>query len=142
MGFATAGTREVGMGLADNGVMNVRSLHSFAGTVARLEAALEAKSLRVFARVDHSGEAEAVGLKMRPTQLVIFGSPRAGTALMVASPELAIDLPLKALVWEDGDGQVWLSYNSLEYLARRHGIPDELMKGISGASVVVESAAK
>ena len=129
-------------GLADNGIVQVRSRHSVAETVTRLEAALEAKGLRVFARIDHSGEAKAVGLKMRPTLLIVFGNAKAGTPLMVAAPTLAIDLPMKALVWEDADGVVWLSYNSPEYLARRHGIPDELMKNISGASAVLEGAAK
>jgi len=90
--------------------------------------------------VDHSGEAEKVGLKMRPTQLIVFGSPKAGTPLMVASPTLAIDLPLKALAWEDADGQVWLSYNSPEYLKQRHNVPDELVKNIAGVGALLEKA--
>jgi uncharacterized protein (DUF302 family) len=100
------------------------------------------KGLTVFAHIDHSGEAEEVGLKMRPTQLIIFGSPKAGTPLMVASPTLAIDLPLKALVWEDAEGVVWLSYNDPEYLKQRHGIPDELVRNIAGAGTLLAEAVK
>jgi uncharacterized protein (DUF302 family) len=92
--------------------------------------------------VDHGGEAERVGLKMRPTQLIIFGSPKAGTPVMVAAPTTAIDLPLKALVWEDVEGKVWLSYNSPDYLQQRHGIPEELVKNIAGAGAVLAEAVK
>jgi len=90
--------------------------------------------------VDHSGEAEKAGLQMRPTQLLIFGSPKAGTPLMVASPTLAIDLPLKALAWEDGNGAVWLSYNSPEYLQQRHKIPGELVGNIAGPGALLKKA--
>jgi uncharacterized protein (DUF302 family) len=128
--------------LPDNGLVHLRSPYSVAETLKRLEGVLQTRHLRVFARVDHSGEAEKVGLKMRPTQLIIFGSPKSGTPLMVASPTLAIDLPLKALVWEDTDGKVWLSYNSPDYLKRRHEIPDELVKNIAGAGAVLEEAVK
>jgi len=109
-------------------------------TLKRLQSVLQAKNLDVFARVDHSGEAEKVGLKMRPTQLIVFGSPKAGTPLMVASPTLAIDLPLKALAWEDADGQVWLSYNSPEYLKQRHNVPDERGMQRAGAGALLEKA--
>ena len=126
--------------LPDNGLVHLRSPYSVPETLKRLESVLHAKNLAVFARVDHSGEAEKVGLKMRPTQLIIFGSPKAGTPLMVASPTLAIDLPLKALAWEDADGKVWLSYNSPDYLKRRHEIPDELVKNIAGAGALLEMA--
>jgi uncharacterized protein (DUF302 family) len=90
--------------------------------------------------VDHGGEAEKVGMKMRPTKLVIFGSPKAGTPLMVAAPTLAIDLPLKALVWEDETGKVWLAYNSPEYLRERHGVPSELTNNLAGAGALIEKA--
>jgi uncharacterized protein (DUF302 family) len=92
--------------------------------------------------VDHSGEAEKAGLKMRPTQVILFGSPKAGTPVMVAAPTTAIDLPLKALVWEDAEGKVWLTYNSPDYLQRRHGIPEELVKNIAGAGAVLAEAVK
>ena len=126
--------------LPDSGLVHLRSPYSVPETMKRLEAVLQARNLTVFARVDHSGEAEKVGLEMHPTQLIIFGSPKAGTPLMVASPTVAIDLPLKALSWEDADGKVWLSYNSPDYLKRRHEIPDELVKNIAGIGIVLEKA--
>ncbi|HUI43875.1 MAG TPA: DUF302 domain-containing protein [Terriglobia bacterium] len=126
--------------LPDKGLVHRRSPHSVPETLKRLEAVLQAKNLTVFARVDHSGEADKAGLAMRPTQLIIFGSPKAGTPLMVASPTLAIDLPLKALAWEDAEGQVWLSYNSPDYLKRRHEIPDELVANIAVAGALLEKA--
>ena len=124
----------------DNGLIHLRSPYSVPETLQRLETLMQARNLTVFARIDHSGEAEKAGLTMRPTQLIIFGSPKAGTPLMVASPTLAIDLPLKALAWEDADGKVWLSYNSPEYLKQRHEIPDELLKNIAGVGAVLEKA--
>src|SRR5207302_6608225 len=122
-------------------LIHIRSPYSVQETLKRLESALQAKSLTVFARIDHSGEAQKIGLQMRPTQLVIFGSPKAGTPLMVASPTLAIDLPLKALAWEDADGTVWLSYNSPEYLKQRHNVPDALIENITGAGALLQLAA-
>ena len=124
---------------ADNGLAHIASPHSFTETLQRLDSILQARGLTVFARVDHSGEAEKVGLKMRPTQVIIFGSPKAGTPLMIASPSLAIDLPLKALVWEDADGKVWVSYNTAEYLKQRHQIPDDLVKNIAGIGPLLQS---
>jgi uncharacterized protein (DUF302 family) len=124
----------------DRGIADIPSSHSVPETLARLESLLKEKGLTIFARVDHSGEAEKAGLKMRPTQLLIFGGPKAGTPLMVASPSLAIDLPLKALAWEDGQGKVWLSYNTPEYLQQRHGFPAELMKNIAGVGALLEKA--
>ena len=126
--------------LPDNGLIHLLSPHSVPETLQRLESLLRAKNLAIFARIDHSGEAEKVGLTMRPTELIIFGSPKAGTPLMVASPTLAIDLPLKALAWEDAEGKVWLSYNSPDYLKERHAIPDELLKNIAGVGAVLEKA--
>jgi uncharacterized protein (DUF302 family) len=123
-------------------LVHLKSPYSVADTLKRLEAVLKAKNLTVFARIDHSGEAEKIGLKMRATQLIVFGSPKAGTPLMVASPTLAIDLPLKALAWQDADGKVWVSYNSPEYLQRRHQIPDELVKNIAGIGALLEMAVK
>lgn len=109
-------------------------------TVRRLQAAFAAKGLQVFALVDHSGEAEKAGLKMRPTKVLIFGSPKAGTPLMVAAPSLAIDLPLKALVAEDAAGKVSVTYNDPEYLRERHGVPADLIKNLAGAGVVIGKA--
>ena len=126
--------------LPDNGMVHLRSPYSVPETLKRLESILQAKSITVFALVDHSGEAAKVGLKMHPTQLIIFGSPKAGTPLMVASPTLAIDLPLKALAWEDADSRVWLSYNSPEYLKQRHNIPDDLIKNIAVIRPLLQKA--
>ena len=123
----------------DNGMVHLSSPYSYSETLRRVDAVLQSRSLNVFARIDHSGEAEKVGLKMHPTQVIIFGSPKGGTPLMVASPTLAIDLPLKALVWEDAGGKVWVSYNSAEYLKRRHNIPDELVKHIAVIGPLLQS---
>jgi uncharacterized protein (DUF302 family) len=128
------------MPLNENGLIHVPSLGSVGETLKKLRAEIEARGLRVFALIDHSGEAEKAGLKMNPTQLLIFGSPKAGTPLMVASPSLAIDLPLKALVREDADRRVWVSYNSPDYLEQRHGIPADLVKNIAGVGALVEKA--
>ena len=124
----------------DNGLILVPSPHSVDETVGRLQAAFAEKGLHVFAVIDHSGEAEKVGLKMLPTKVVIFGSPKGGTPLMVAAPSLAIDLPLKALVAEDAEGKVSVTYNSPDYLRDRHGVPEELIKNLAGAGAVIAKA--
>jgi uncharacterized protein (DUF302 family) len=121
-------------------MIDVSSRYSVPETLARLQVILKEKGVNVFALIDHSGEAEKVGLKMRPTQLLIFGSPKAGTPLMVAAPRVAIDLPLKALAWQDEQGQVWLSYNSPEYLQERHGFPADLVKNIAVVGALVQKA--
>jgi uncharacterized protein (DUF302 family) len=124
----------------DKGLVKVASRYSVDETVRRLESAFTGKGLQVFAMIDHSGEAEKVGLKMRPTKVLIFGSPKGGTPLMVAAPSLAIDLPLKALVTEDAEGKVWVTYNSLEYLKERHSVSEELIKNLAGAGIVIGKA--
>jgi uncharacterized protein (DUF302 family) len=113
------------------GIIDKPSKHTVDETVDRLKDILKAKGVALFALVDHSGEAEKVGMKMRPTKLLIFGSPKAGTPLMLANPHAALDLPLKILVWEDGEGKVWLSYNSPEYLKERYGLPQDLLQNIA-----------
>jgi uncharacterized protein (DUF302 family) len=113
------------------GIVNEPSSHSVDETVERLKAILQASGAVLFGLVDHSGEAEKVGLEMKPTKLLIFGNPKAGTPLMLASPSTAIDLPLKMLVWEDAAKKVWISYNSPEYLQKRHGFPEDLLPNIS-----------
>lgn len=119
------------------GIIDRPSNHSVDQTVERLKGILEAKGVTLFTLVDHSGEAEKVGMKMRPTKLLVFGSPKAGTPIMLAATSIAIDLPLKILIWEDKDGKVWVSYNSPEYLQERHGVPAELLQNIA----VVETLA-
>jgi uncharacterized protein (DUF302 family)/uncharacterized membrane protein YidH (DUF202 family) len=122
---------------AKTGIIDKPSNHSVEQTVEKLENILQSKGVTLFAVVDHSGEAEKVGMKMRPTKLLIFGSPKAGTPLMLAAPSIAIDLPLKVLVWEDEEGKVWISYNSPDYLRERHGLPQNLLQNIA----VVETLA-
>jgi uncharacterized protein (DUF302 family) len=123
-----------------NGIVDVPSNHSVDETVARVKNILQAKGITLFALIDHSGEAEKVGMKMRPTKLLIFGSPKAGTPLMLAAPSIAIDLPLKILVWEDAEGKVWLSYNSPEYLQERHNLPADLVQNIAVVGTLAAKA--
>jgi uncharacterized protein (DUF302 family) len=124
----------------DRGIIDIPSPYSVPETLARLESILKEKGVTVFARIDHSGEAEKAGLKMRPTQLLIFGSPKGGTPVMIAAPSAAIDLPLKALAWEDESGKVWLSYNTPEYLQQRHGFTADLVKNLAAASTLIQKA--
>jgi uncharacterized protein (DUF302 family) len=124
----------------DNGMQHLSSPYSVPETVKRIESLFEEKGLTIFCRIDHSGEAEKVGLKMHPTQLILFGSPKGGTPVMVAAPTIAIDLPLKALVWEDAGGKVWVSHNSPEYLQQRHNVPSDLVKNISAAGPLLQLA--
>jgi uncharacterized protein (DUF302 family) len=124
----------------ENGLLQVASRYAVHETVDRLKTILAERGLQVFALVDHSGEAEKVGMKMRPTKLLIFGSPKGGTPVMLAAPSVAIDLPLKALVAEDEGGKVWVFYNSPEYLQQRHGIPQDLVKNIAGVGALVAKA--
>lgn len=128
--------------LPHNGLVHLKSNHTVADTVARMETILKTKNIAILAQIDHSGDAEKEGLTMLPTKLLIFGNARAGTPLMIASPSIAIDLPLKALIWEDANGEVWVSYNSPDYLKHRHGIPDELLKNIAGISAICEETAQ
>ena len=121
-----------------NGIVSKRSKFSVDETQEKLTRTLQAKGIAIFAIIDHSGEAKKAGLKMPPTKLVIFGSPKAGTPLMLAAPSIAIDLPLKILISEDDQGRAWVSYNSAEYLQRRHGIPSQLLQNIA----VIETLAK
>jgi uncharacterized protein (DUF302 family) len=116
---------------SDAGIVDVPSNHSVDQTVERLKGILNAKGVTLFALVDHSGEAKKAGMKMPDTKLLIFGSPKAGTPVMLAAPSIAIDLPLKVLVWEDSSGNVFVSYNSPAYLQKRHNVPDELMQNIA-----------
>ena len=126
--------------MQSNGLLQIASKYTVDETVKLLKAVLAEKGVQVFALIDHSGEAEKIGLKMRPTKLLIFGNPKGGTPLMVAAPSLAIDLPLKALVAEDEGGNVWISYNSPEYLQQRHGVPEDLMKNIAAIGALLAKA--
>ena len=123
-----------------NGIVDIPSNHSVDETVDRVKSILQSKGITLFALIDHSGEAEKVGMKMPPTKLLIFGNPKGGTPLMLAAPSVAIDLPLKILVWEDGQGKVWLSYNSPEYLKERHGLPADLLPNIAVVGTLAAKA--
>jgi uncharacterized protein (DUF302 family) len=127
---------------AAKGIIDKPSNHTVDETVDRLKGILQSKGVTLFALVDHSGEAEKVGLKMPPTRLLIFGSPKAGTPLMLASPSMAIDLPLKILVWEDARGKVWVSYNSPAYLQERHNLPADLLQNIAVVDALATKAAE
>ena len=122
---------------ATNGIVDKPSNHSVEQTVERLKSILQSKGVKLFALIDHSREAELVGMTMPPTKLLIFGNPKGGTPLMLAAPSSAIDLPLKILVQEDAQGRVWVSYNSPAYLQERHGLPPDLIENIA----VVETLA-
>jgi uncharacterized protein (DUF302 family)/uncharacterized membrane protein YidH (DUF202 family) len=126
----------------DNGIVSIPSNHTVDATVEKLEAILQSKGVKLFALVDHSGEAERAGMQMRPTKLLIFGSPKAGTPLMVAAPSIAIDLPLKILVWEDAQGKVQVTYNSVSWLQTRHHLPVELVQNIAVVETLAAKAAE
>jgi uncharacterized protein (DUF302 family)/uncharacterized membrane protein YidH (DUF202 family) len=139
--FQSSGEKPMGT-RAGRGVVDKASNHSVDQIVEKLKNLLQARGITLFAFVDHSGEAEKVGMKMRPTKLLIFGSPKAGTPLMLAAPSTAIDLPLKILVWEDGQKKVWVSYNSPEYLRERHDLPQELLQNIAVVEALAAKAAE
>jgi uncharacterized protein (DUF302 family) len=128
--------------LSGSGMVRLASQHSVTETVAKLEAILKAKNVKLFAIVDHSGEAEKAGLKMPNTKLLIFGNPKAGTPLMLAAPSVALDLPMKILVAEDAEGKVWVSYNSPKYLQERYQLSDDLMPNIGVIAALAGEAAK
>jgi len=128
--------------ISGNGIVTIPSRHSVEETVVKLQDILRAKAVKLFALVDHSGEAEKVGMQMRPTKLLIFGSPKAGTPLMIASPSVAIDLPLKILVWEDAARKTWISYNGAQYLQTRHNLNDDLMQNIAIVETLAAKAAE
>jgi uncharacterized protein (DUF302 family) len=126
----------------ENGIVNLSSPHTVLETLARLEAVVQSKGISILAMIDHSGDAAKVGLQMEPTKLLIFGNAKAGTPLMIASPSVALDLPLKALVWQDKDGKVWLSYNSPNYLKQRHDLPENLLPNIAGIEAICAQAVR
>jgi uncharacterized protein (DUF302 family)/uncharacterized membrane protein YidH (DUF202 family) len=127
---------------SDVGIVTIPAHQSVDQTVQKLEGILQAKGVRLFALIDHSGEAEKAGMEMRPTKLLIFGNPKGGTPLMIASPSVAIDLPLKILVWQDADGKTWISYNAPSYLQQRHNFPQELIRNIAVVETFATTAAE
>jgi uncharacterized protein (DUF302 family) len=143
IGSQFANGKEISMASnRDIGIIDTPSNHSVDETVEKLRGILQAKGVTLFALIDHSGEAEKVGMKMRPTKLLIFGSPKAGTPVMLAAPSSAIDLPLKILIWEDAQGKVWVTYNSPVYLQERHSLPPELLQNIGVVETLAASVAE
>jgi uncharacterized protein (DUF302 family) len=128
--------------VANNGIVSKPSRHSVDDTLGKLQNILETKGIAVFALIDHSGEAAKVGMKMRPTKLLIFGNPKGGTPLMLAAPSIAIDLPVKILIWQDDQEKVWVSYNTPEYLAERHGLPPHLAQNIGFIETLASNIAE
>jgi len=126
--------------IENNGIVDVLSNYLVDRTVENLQRILTSKGIPMFALIDHSGEAAKIGVKMLPTKLLIFGSPKAGTPIMLAAPTAALDLPLKVLVWQDRSERVWMSYNSVDFLRSRHGIPAELLQKISVVESIVDEA--
>jgi uncharacterized protein (DUF302 family) len=124
----------------EEGIVKILGRHSVDETVDRLKTILQAKGVMLFALIDHSGQAEKAGFEMPPTKLLIFGNPKAGTPLMLASPSAAIDLPLKILIAEDAQGKVWISYNSVQYLKERHGLPENLVPNIAVVQALAAAA--
>ena len=126
----------------NRGIIDKPSNHSVDETIERLKQILQTKGVTLFALIDHSGEAAKVGLKMPPTKLLIFGSPKAGTPIMLAAPSIAIDLPLKILIWEDEQGKIWTSYNKAEYLQERHGVPKEMVQNLAVVEALATKASE
>jgi uncharacterized protein (DUF302 family) len=127
---------------ATNGVVDLRSARTVSETIDLLVSTAKARGLTVFARIDYSGDAAAAGLSMRPMQMLLFGNPKAGTPLLVAAPRSGLDLPLKALCWEDADGATWLSFNSPSYIGTRHGLTPEVVANITGITPLLSDVAK
>ena len=123
-----------------NGIIEKRSRHSVDETIERIKTILAAQGITLFAVIDHSGEAEKAGMTMLPTKLLIFGSPKAGTPIMLAAPTVALDLPLKILISEGNNGDVWASCSSAEYLAERHDVPEDLLKNLAAAESIAAEA--
>ncbi len=125
----------------DQGMVRVRSEHDVLQTMEKIEQLLKAHGVMIFARIDFSGDAARAGLELRPEQMLIFGNPKAGTPLMQAEPAVGLDLPLKALVWEDEQGTTWIGYNTPDYITRRHGLPAAMTGNLAGALGLLEQAA-
>ncbi len=130
------------MNASSQGIVDLPSRGTVDETVSRLRGILESKGITIFALVDHSGEAAKAGMAMPPTKLLIFGSPKAGTPVMLAAPSIALDLPLKILVWQDQAGKAWISYNSVEYLRERHNVPKTLLQNLAAVEAIAAKASE
>ena len=128
--------------MAVDGLTTLPSTHGPKETMNRFEAEVKAKGMTVFARIDHAAGAAAAGLPLRPTELLIFGNAKGGTPLMQSNQTIGIDLPLKALVWQDGSGKTWLSYNDPGWLAKRHGLGPEVDAAVSAMAGALDALAR
>jgi uncharacterized protein (DUF302 family) len=128
--------------MSENGLITITSNHSVKETLDRLEASLRGNGVTVFARIDHAAAAASVDMTLPPTELIIFGQPQAGTPLMQAQQSIGIDLPLKMLAWQDGNGKNWLAYNDIAWLAKRHGLGEDLAPAISGIAKALAKLAE
>ena len=128
--------------MSENGLITIASNHSVKETLDRLEASLRGNGVTVFARIDHAAAAASVDMTLPPTELIIFGQPQAGTPLMQAQQSIGIDLPLKMLAWQDGNGKNWLAYNDIAWLAKRHGLGEDLAPAISGIAKALAKLAE
>lgn len=128
--------------MAADGLIKIQSSHAPADTMERLVAEIRAKGLTVFARIDHAAGAKEVGLALRPTELVIFGNAKGGTPLMQSNQETGIDLPLKALVWQDASGGTWISYNDPAWLAKRHGLGHEVESPVKAVTALLSAVTR
>jgi uncharacterized protein (DUF302 family) len=138
---AVSGEHIVMGGTNDSGVTRITSQHSVTDTLARLESVLKERGVMIFARIDFSGDAARAGLTMRPEQMLIFGNPKAGTPLMQSAPAVGLDLPLKALVWQDASGQTLVAYNDPQYIIRRHGLDAAFAANLAAVVPLIERAA-
>ena len=128
-------------GTIDNGITRITSQHSVTTTLERMESLLKERGVMIFARIDFSGDAARAGLTMRPEQMLIFGNPKAGTPLMQSAPAVGLDLPLKALVWQDANGQTQVAYNDTQYIIRRHGLDAAFAANLAAVVPLIECAA-
>lgn len=128
--------------MSENGLITITSNHSVKETLDRLEASLRGNGVTVFARIDHAAAAASVDMTLPPTELIIFGQPKAGTPLMQAQQSIGIDLPLKMLAWQDANGKNWLAYNDIAWLAKRHGLGEDLAPAISGIAKALAKLAE
>ena len=128
--------------MTENGLITLRSRHAPGETMSRFEAEVKAKGLTIFARIDHAAGAAAVGLPLRPTELLLFGNAKGGTPLMQAVQTIGIDLPLKVLVWQDASGDTWLSYNDPSWLAKRHGLAHEAETPVQALAAALDALAR
>jgi uncharacterized protein (DUF302 family) len=128
--------------VTNHGMVHLATSHSVEDVLGKLQTILKTRGIPVFALIDHSGEAAKVGMEMNPTRLLIFGNPKGGTPLMLAAPTIAIDLPLKILIWEDDQAKTWITYNSPEYLAERHQLPANLAQNIGFLATLAATVAE